>query len=241
MPGSQSTVWTTVVRALAGSSYRYVGGDYPHSVMVRSLTDRKEMRIELDPAGPDSMHVLLTGRQYAGPADRAGVILAAPEAWPVILQRDSAAKLLRSMADRLLATLTPPPVSTSPSVAVIRDSVVEDPFKLPQVPPRDLPGGRTGFCRTNAVEPHGVAIVDVVQLSDWCETPPGITTDFAGNTYVLQDPSTVPVGGTLEVCSISEIPAGFDLVEWFTDSTRCPYDRLWEWKGEPNMKRIRRR
>jgi hypothetical protein len=105
---------------------------------------------------------------------------------------------------------------------------------------RDLPEGRRGGCRLSASSFRGLAVVDVVNLPDWCVVPTAWTDEVSNNTYVLVDPQSTPVGGMLTVCAGRGVPSGFEEVEWFRDAKRCPADRHFQWTSEPNVAVLRR-
>ena len=104
----------------------------------------------------------------------------------------------------------------------------------------DLPGGRRGFCKANHFRRDDWVIVDNVQKDDWCTLSVRDRAGITHNTYVLENPDDKPVGARMSACVLTQIPAGWAVVEWFTDSTRCAFDPYWKYKGDPNMMLIER-
>jgi len=241
VPGQPPASWNTIVRALTDSTFHYADGNYSTGILTfQSLTRGLWIRVVMTSIGNESTSVVLTGRHYIGHAD-AGTILAKADAWPAIDVAHPAAASLDSAAADIRAaygSTGPPSAGTglgrsqtreTPVLAMSADSVL-----------RDLGGGRQGFCKANTVRRDRLVIVDNVNLPDWCKLAPYEASRFSHNTYVLEDPRTVAVGKSVEVCWGSDVPPGFEVIEWFTDPTRCPYDPLWQWQREPNMRRLRR-
>jgi hypothetical protein len=241
VPGQPPATWNTIVRALTDSAFHYADGNYSAGILTfQSLTRGLWLRVVMTSIGRESTSVVLTGRHYVGHAD-AGTILANADAWPAIeVAHLEAATLDSAAADIRAAYGSAGPPSAGPGLG--RSETREMPLLSMSADSvlRDLGGGRKGFCKANTVRRDHFVIVDNVNLPDWCQLSPFEASRFSHNTWVLEDPLTVPVGTSVEVCWGSDVPPGFEVIEWFTDPTRCPYDPFWRWHREPNMRRLRR-
>lgn len=240
VPGTPQADWNTIVQALTDSSYRFADGDYYAGVLsFRSLKEGRLVRVQMLPISGDSVSVVVTGLHYIGDARRPGVILASDSAWPDIYSTDAAAAAVDLAGARIRAAFTPSQrlQPTAPPTPGRQFALLE---ASPDSLLRDLGNGRKAFCRANTVRRDQMVVVDNVNLSDWCLLSSYDAARLKNNTYVLEDPLRVAIGTTLDVCSISRIPAGFAVVEWFTDPSHCPFDPSWIWKREPNMMRLTR-
>lgn len=238
IPGTVQANWNRVNRALTDSSYRYEDGDFGRGIMNhRSLLAGRLIRAEMTAAGRDSVRVRLTGRRYVGAVDRPGVILASDSAWPLIRSSDTVSTILDLVAARIRATFAHSPEPPRPA-ATAQGRAVPLLHASPDSTLRDLPGGSKGFCKANTVLRGSFLTVDNVNLNDWCAESPYEVMVY--NTYVLEPSDSVRVGDTVDVCTFSSVPRGFEIIEWFPDPARCPFDPNWLWKDEPNMMRLRR-
>ena len=120
-------------------------------------------------------------------------------------------------------------VEVHPTLTLTADSV-----------PRDLGGGRKGFCKANTYLTLNWVVVDNVQLDDWCPLPESMRADKKYNTYVLENPHDKPVGAEMRTCVFWGIPRGWRVVAQENDSTRCPQDPSSPYLGRPNVLVIRR-
>lgn len=242
-------LWNLVNRAAQDTLFRHAQGNYEAGwIIMESGTAGLTFRITFTPHGSDSTRIALSGARYVGESGRAGFILAGNEHWSAIVTGDRAVARLRGEAVRIGAGMEverqeraaetrvvdgrrigPVPFITSP---VSDDSLV-----------RVLSDGKLGYCRANTVRVgnhlDSLVIVDRARRPEWCPRP----YDPDGyNTFIVADPRATAVGDTLSVCAYLGLPRRFrfELVGWYSDSTRCPYDASHRQRSEPNMALLRR-
>jgi hypothetical protein len=121
-----------------------------------------------------------------------------------------------------------------------------DPEPNPDSIVRVLSNGKLGYCRAGHVRRDNnldsLLIVDVIDAPEWCPVSTRDRSSLAGNTWVLRDPRSTPVGDTLSACAFLGGPRRyrFDVIAFYTDRLRCRPDPDDEQQAEPNMVLLRR-
>lgn len=112
--GQRPMVRSRVARLLTDSLFHVTSTDQG-VVTAYSLARLTKIRVEVAPAGKDSMRVALTGETYIGDTTRPDSISGLPERWRLITAADPGAVLLRGLA----RALRPPRGDrTAPTVSV---------------------------------------------------------------------------------------------------------------------------
>jgi hypothetical protein len=186
--GRRPVVRDRVARLLTDSLF-YVASADPGAVTAYSLERLAKIRVELVPAGKDSMRVALTGETYIGDTTRRDSISGLPERWRLITASDPNAQVLRGLARAL---------------RIWRGE-------------RTVPG----------TESDGGA-----PAPGWARPPADPTT-----VALL---ATTPVGRSSDVCRDVQVPAGWLVLFWYRDTSRCKGVAGQLYEGEPNMMRIER-
>jgi hypothetical protein len=186
--GRRPVVRDRVTRLLTDSLF-YVASADPGAVTAYSLERLAKIRVELVPAGKDSMRVALTGETYIGDTTRRDSISGLPERWRLITASDPNAQVLRGLARAL---------------RIWRGE-------------RTVPG----------TESDGGA-----PAPGWARPPADPTT-----VALL---ATTPVGRSSDVCRDVQVPAGWLVLFWYRDTSRCKGVAGQLYEGEPNMMRIER-
>lgn len=156
--GPRGVARIRVTRVLNDSLFHVNGGDAA-TLSAYNLARLTKVRVEVVPAGKDSMRVALTGETYIGDTTRLDSISGLPERWRLITASDPAAALLRGLARALRPTraprLTEPgggpaPASSGGSSAPVRTAVDSTPVAALAATPV---GRAVNVCRTTAVPP----------------------------------------------------------------------------------------
>jgi hypothetical protein len=100
VPGRRPVVRTRVAKLLTDSLYHVTSADLG-AVTAYSLARLTKIRVEVVPAGKDSMRVALTGETYIGDTTRRDSISGLPERWRLITASDPTAQVLRGLARAL--------------------------------------------------------------------------------------------------------------------------------------------
>jgi hypothetical protein len=100
VPGRRPVVRSRVARLLTDSMYHVTSADLG-AVTAYSLERLTKIRVEVVPAGQDSMRVSLTGETYIGDTTRRDSISGLPERWRLITASDPTAQVLRGLARTL--------------------------------------------------------------------------------------------------------------------------------------------
>lgn len=100
VPGQRPAVRARVARLLTDSMFHVTSAD-PGAVTAYNLARLTKIRVEVAPAGKDSMRVALTGETYIGDTARRDSISGLPERWRLISAGDPSALLLRGLARAL--------------------------------------------------------------------------------------------------------------------------------------------
>ena len=98
--GRRPVVRSRVARLLTDSMYHVTSADLG-AVTAYSLARLTKIRVEVVPAGKDSMRVALTGETYIGDTTRRDSISGLPERWRLITASDPTALVLRGLARAL--------------------------------------------------------------------------------------------------------------------------------------------
>jgi hypothetical protein len=98
--GHRPAVRARVARLLSDSMFHVTSAD-PGAVTAYNLARLTKIRVEVAPAGKDSMRVALTGETYIGDTARRDSISGLPERWRLISASDPSALLLRGLARAL--------------------------------------------------------------------------------------------------------------------------------------------
>jgi hypothetical protein len=97
MAGRRPLVRSRVARILSDSLFHVNAAD-PAALSAYNLGRLTKVRVEVVPAGKDSMRVGLTGETYVGDTTRRDSISGLPERWRLITASDPTAALLRGLA-----------------------------------------------------------------------------------------------------------------------------------------------
>ncbi len=100
VPGRRPVVRGRVARLLTDSMFHVTSADLG-AVTAYSLARLTKIRVDLVPAGKDSMRVALTGETYIGDTTRRDSISGLPERWRLITASDPTALVLRGLARAL--------------------------------------------------------------------------------------------------------------------------------------------
>ena len=100
VPGRRPVVRTRVARLLTDSMFHVTNADLG-AVTAYSLARLTKIRVEVVPAGKDSMRVALTGETYIGDTTRRDSISGLPERWRLITASDPTAQVVRGLARAL--------------------------------------------------------------------------------------------------------------------------------------------
>jgi hypothetical protein len=100
VPGRRPLVRDRVALLLTDSMFHVTSADL-WAVTAYSLERLTKIRIEIVPAGKDSMRVALTGETYIGDTTRRDSISGLPERWRLITASDPTALVLRGLARAL--------------------------------------------------------------------------------------------------------------------------------------------
>jgi len=230
-----------LIHTFTDSVYRYGSGQPGHMIEFFTLAEGRVLHIDMELVGIDSTRLRFTGYRYVGPWDRPGVIVNGPDAWTAIAKGDSAEALILAAPTRVVEALRTQRAEVVPAGRHVV-TLLGPPGALPTPDSllRDLPDGLKAFCRANYIRKDALMIIDVVTMKDWCTLSAHGAERLAGNTYLLRDPDKVAIGDTVDICTISGMPRGFQVIESYTDSKHCPFDHNWKWKREPNRVKVRR-
>jgi hypothetical protein len=99
--GRRPVVRSRVARLLTDSMFHVTSADLVGAVTAYSLARLTKIRVELVPAGKDSIRVALTGETYIGDTTRRDSISGLPERWRLITASDPTALVLRGLARAL--------------------------------------------------------------------------------------------------------------------------------------------
>jgi hypothetical protein len=198
---------------------------------------------EFQPAGRDSVTIELSAARMPTTAD--GGVVANEYDWlPLLSDIPAEVATLARLGDEVraadgLADGTPIDTSLAQHAAVLglppRGHLI--------VAPRDLGNGRWGVCRYSAARSAAPLVVELAMMSDWCALPTE-GTPLHYNTFVSIFPNAVALGDSVSVCVpyTTQIPWGWEAVEWRRDAARCPADGQEADPGQPNvlvLKRVR--
>jgi hypothetical protein len=110
--GRRPVVRTRVARLLTDSLFYVTSADLG-AVTAYSLNRLAKIRVEVVPAGKDSMRLALTGETYIGDTTRRDSISGLPERWRLITANDPTAQVLRGLARAIRMSRGERPVSGS--------------------------------------------------------------------------------------------------------------------------------
>jgi hypothetical protein len=251
--GTGLDVWNLVNNAVQDTIFRIVTANPSQGWMRdRSVARGLLLDVWLVPQGADSTEILISGARYTGRSERPGYTLIAREHWPMIRTGERDVERLLVEANRIAAGIARGRRTEAQRVSAII-AAGGDPRVYPRMEApvsddsivRVLSDGKLGYCRANSVrrDKHldSLLIIDVESRPEWCPLP-SYYSGLAGNTYILADPRTVAIGDTVSVCWVSYALREYRFVAeaWYSNPTRCPYDRNQRQRSEPNMMLVRR-
>ena len=215
--GPRSVVRLRVARVLNDSLFHLNGGDAA-SVTAYNLARLTKVRVEVVPAGKDSMRVALTGETYMGDTTRLDSISGLPERWRLISAGDPEATLLRGLARALRARAVRPPELGGPPVAPSGGSAT--------APAGGAPGSVGAALPPTTAAPGAGSVAPPLRTS--VDSTPGA---------VL---AATPVGRAVNVCRTTIVPPGWLILYWYIDTRRCTALPDQRYRGEPNAMRLER-
>jgi hypothetical protein len=97
IPGPRAAVRARMVHLLSDSLF-HVNGSEPGVLTAYNLARLVKVRVEISPAGKDSVRVGVSGETYVGDTARRDSISGLPERWRLITATDGGTALLRGLA-----------------------------------------------------------------------------------------------------------------------------------------------
>lgn len=246
VPGPYGQASNGIGEFFNDSGYRIWTVDLPDRRTRISVARRLKVMVETARIGGDSLYFRMTGEQYVGDTTHTGHTSGDFEVWQPLLDTSARRSTFDSLGAQLAARAAAPwrayarslPPRTATGPVRVTTTIIQP--STPPGPPviRSLDNGLLEWCKMDRRWPVGYFVLDNVHRSDWCQPVSGDAEHFQYNTYVLVNPTGLPVGTRIGVCAKFVMPIRpleWRLVEWYSDPRRCPVDEYETLSNEPNI------